>query len=428
MRHLTCLPIILATLVLAACGDKAPKAPTQDMDPTVRERIRAWMTGFDNDRDTAAKAYGLGEWILPGDKASGMDRQVIVDAPCETLALASNRPVAAKSAGGKSAQVRALWLYTVAGCAGTNTAQQVNALASLETARRSLRAQWEKELEVLPGSVRIEAKAGDRAKIVAASAALTVSEYTSCLATVAGQVRANSRKITWSQLDRECGATGKAMHRFAACPIDWVATRAHGMADAAQQPRDGDAWVGDATARYRMAWRGCDDTSLTQWQTFVAYIPADLREGRLKRISAPQDPLLACHFRLFRKLVTKYGPINRAYKDNDVIVWCGQQFGLQSLSNRLDPPDVFTPAILNDSGKKVSWLYDPGKQSLRPDAWRFDNCMRGVAQRMAQEGHNLPNPETLSNYCRLKGGVVAADYISGKALIEGRNKSGPEPE
>lgn len=428
MRRLICLPFILMTLALSACGDKTPTAPAQDMDPTVRERIRAWMTGFDTDRDTAAKAYGLGEWILPGDKASGMDRQVIVDAPCETLALASNRPVGANSAGGKSVQVRALWLYAVSGCAGTNTTTQVNALGALETARRSLLAQWDRELEALPGSVRIEAKAGERAKTVAAAGALSVNEYTTCLVTVAGRVRANSRKITFSQLERECGSTGNAMQRFSACPIDWATTRAHGMADATKQPRDDHAWVGDATARYRMAWRACDDTSLSQWQTFVPHIPADLREGRLKRISAPQDPLLACHFRVFRKLVNKYGPTNRAYKDNDVIAWCGRQFGLQSMASRLDPPEVFTPAILNDTGRKVSWLYDPAKQSLRPEAWRFDNCMRAVAQRMAQEGHNLPNPETLSNYCRLKGGQVAADYLSGKALAEGRAKAGQEPE
>ena len=431
MRLALCLPLVLG-LTLAACGDKEPdpNAPVAGGDPAVQAQIKAWMDGFDADLEAGNKAYGTKDWLLPGDDGDSVDRgrQVLTKAPCESLAQASNRPVATQSSGGQIAQVRALWLYAVGGCAGVDPAAQSKALGALEGARRRLLVQWETELNALPGSVRIEAKAGNRAKKVARAAALGVNEYSACIVSVSSRARHDSQEIIMQKAIGACDNNSDVMYRFGACEVDWVVANSHGLADSMQQPRDDDAWVGDATARYRMAWRACDDNAFDQWRAYLGQTPQTLKDGRLKRISAPNDPLLACQSRQFRRMAHKYGTRDKAYKDADVVAWCGRQTGLQDLAYRLEIPHTFTPDILNDSGRHVSWLYDPAKANQRPNEWKFTDCMRKVAQRMAQEGHNLPDPETLAKFCTFKNGKAAMDYVSGQSLVEGRSTSGPEPE
>lgn len=430
MQRQRFIPLALLTLALSACGGKDNNQNTPQVDPAIRERIRAWMTTFDQEEEAAKKAYGITKWVFPGEKgaAAAEDSQLVTDAPCDMLALASKQPVGTGSAGGRVAQVKALWLYAVTGCAGTNINQQSQTMGTLESARRALNAQWNKELAALPESVQVEAKAGERAKKVAAASALGVNEYQACMLQIAGKARENGSRFNQKSVSQKCNANSTVMDRYDACPIDWAVVNAHAIADRTGLTRDGDAWVGDATARFRMAWRGCDDNSFSQWQAFIQQVPPELREGRLKRIAAVQDPLMACQFQQFRKLLKTNGPKEGAFKDYDVIAWCGRQLGLQYLSSKMAPPRIFTDHILNDDGRSISWLYDPAKASLRPDDWKFTPCMLQVAQKMAQEGHNLPEPDVLANYCKVKNGKVAKEYLSGQSIIEGRAKLGPAPE
>lgn len=419
--------ICALSLALSACGGGDTEL-SEVQDTGERDRIRAWMTAFDKEYADGVKAYGIGNWMLPGDNVDSVDmgQQVLTNVICENVATASQAQPS--SSGGYLAQVRALWLYTVGGCAGPNSQAQAQALAALESARRKMNTQWENELAALPGSVRIQIKAGKRAKQINPALLLAANEYTSCLADTAGRYRVGGFDLSFAHANIQCSNHSQSMARYAICPISWQVIAAHQAADQAGFERDEQAWLGDATARFRMAWRACDANALNHWQAYLPQIPRELREGKLRRISAPADPLMACQFTHFRRMLAIHGPNTSAQTDDRVINWCTRQFGLQYMGHFLAPPKVFTTQIINDTGPVVSWLYDPAKANQRPHEWKMTQCMTQVAQKMANEGFNVPSPTSLRQYCGVDNGLMARKYLSGEALVEGRNLAGPPPE
>jgi hypothetical protein len=244
---------------------------------------------------------------------------------------------------------------------------------------------------------------------------------------VAGKGRTQSREMTYQKLVNACGTNSQAMARYGICPVDWAVVTGHALADSARVPRDDQAWVADATARYRMAWRACADDSLVQWQAYLRQVPPPLLAGRLKRIAAPADPFMACQFRVLRRLHSNYGDTGKSYLDAKTQAWCAKQMGLLSMVPAMKPPMVFTPQVLNDSGSHVSWLYDTTKADQRPREWKFSECMTQVAQQLAAQGFNLPNPPGLDKFCLAGNRRDATDYLSGKARADGLAKLGPEP-
>lgn len=420
------LPFLcMLTLALTACG--SGEEPLDVADTAERDRIQAWLASFDKDYTEGVKAYGIGEWMLPGDDVDGVDlgMQTITDVACTDLVKAGTQHPS--TAGGLVAQVRALWLYSQAGCAGVNRQAQAQTLGVLETARRRMVSQWNYELDALPGSVQLQVKAGKRAKLVNAAAQLSVHEQASCISDQVALARRDSQDMNMVSALNNCGMNSLYMDRYNICPISWQVMAAHQMADHAQAPRDEQAWLGDATARYRMAWRGCDATALPNWHAYIRHIPQDLQAGRLRRISSPMDHLMACQSHYFTKMLYKHGPDDSSV-DIKVIDWCGKQFGLDYMAALISPPRVFTPEVLNDNGDVISWLYNPARAKERPDLWRMSDCMKKVAQKMASEGFNVPNPDTLDMYCNVDGGQQARDYLSGKALVDGRARAGNPPE
>lgn len=288
--------------------------------------------------------------------------------------------------------------------------------------------QWERELDALPGSVRIEVRAGNRAKMINSALLLGANEHISCMGDAVAEMRRDGRDSTFQNARDRCGGSGEKMLRYGACPVSWRVVSAHQIADQASIPRDDHAWVADATSRFRMAWRSCGQDSLPQWQAYITQVPQHLREGRLRAIAAPADPLMSCQAHHFNRLRHKHGHQKYSESDNAIIAWCARQMGLSNLAGRMVPPKIFTMDILNDSGRQVSWLYDPAKAADRPREWRMSNCMTNVAQKLAIEGFNVPNPNALRDYCSVNNGQMARDYLSGKALADGRTRLGPPPQ
>lgn len=420
-------PLFFAlSLGLVACGGEDP-ALAQVQDTSQREQIQAWMKQFDEDYAEGVKTYGTGEWKLPGDNVDNVEltRQTFTSIVCENLHTAGrDQPI---SAGGKLAQVRALWLYVMGGCAGVDSAARTQSLAVLEGARRSMGQQWEKELDALPGSVRIEVRVGNRAKMIDSALLLGSNEHISCMGGEVAERRNDGREMSFQNAMDSCRGNEKIL-RYGVCPITWQVISSHQMADQANIPRDDHAWVADATARFRMGWRACSHDSLAQWQGYLPHIPQHLREGRLRAISAPADPLMMCQSYHFSRLRAKTGHQTDSQSDNAVMGWCAQQFGLRILVGRMAPPRLFTTSILNDTGQEVSWLYDPSKATQRPREWAMTNCMKNVAQKLAVEGLNVPSPPTLRYYCSVNNGAQARDYLSGQARIDGLARLGPPPQ
>lgn len=385
----------------------------------IQEQVKAWREEFRSSLARDEELYGIKNISLYGfdpraDQSNSLF-QKLNDVNCE-LIKDTTSDSSPKSSGELLAITKALWAYNTFGCSSNNLIEIAQSLAVLESSRRRLVEQWDKEVSALPGTLQIEARNSEMGRLVLVGVNYYVTEEVACVTHQAIKAREGGRNYTVQHLFSNCSGIANKYPGIYMCPIANMVGAAHTIADKAGVKRDDNAWVGDATARYRLGWRGCSDNSLNDWRIFLNTIPNSLLNGRLKAVSSKNDTLMECQFNLFRLAFNKYGMHRKANIDSEAIRWCSGKLGLQKIGTKMAPPGIFDIKVLNDRGKNISWLYDPDKRIERKKEWTFTPCMTSVSQKLSSQGYNIPSPSTLRWFCEANGGTSAREFLSGESL------------